>query len=67
MSADTIARLTDSEPPIASEPRALRRICSWCVDWDPTSPRNHGATHVICPSCAARIAADLQARASSVV
>jgi hypothetical protein len=26
-------------------------ICAWCPDFDPTDPRNQGATHGICPTC----------------
>jgi len=55
--ADELARLTDSEPPVREERRALRRICAWCPDFDPTDPINSGATHTICPDCAQRVRA----------
>ena len=48
--ASLVARLTDAAP-------ALRVICAWCVDFDPTAPDNKGASHGICPDCAAKLAA----------
>lgn len=54
-----IARLTDSTPPDVPVVPTLRKICSWCVDFDPTVPSNKGATHVCCPACFQRLAAEL--------
>jgi hypothetical protein len=53
--ADTLARLTDSAPPIAAAVEGLRKICAWCPDFDPTAPGNTHATHTICPACFARV------------
>lgn len=41
------ARLAQPEP-------ELPVICAWCPDFDPADKRNAGATHGICPSCAAK-------------
>lgn len=41
-----VAGLLDAEP--------LRVICAWCPDFDPLSPSNKGASHGMCPACAAK-------------
>jgi hypothetical protein len=52
-----IARLTDSQPIAEVAVGALRRICAYCVDFNPTLPSNKGATHIICQSCQRRLLA----------
>jgi hypothetical protein len=37
-------------------------ICAWCPGFDHTDPANRGRSHGICPTCAAKLAADLLAR-----
>jgi hypothetical protein len=37
-------------------------ICCYCPDFDRTSPANAAATHGICPSCVAKMDAELSAR-----
>jgi len=59
--ASVVARLTDSKPPSLPIP-ALRVICAWCPGFTPTSA-DKGASHGICPACAAKIAAELDAKA----
>jgi hypothetical protein len=47
-----------------ASPSSLPHICAWCPDFDPKDLKNAGASHGICPSCAARWkaeAAQLQA------
>lgn len=39
-----------------SVPAPLVVICAWCPDFDRTAPANAGATHGICPRCAAQFA-----------
>lgn len=45
------ARLTDSAP--------LPQICAWHPGFNPLAPENKGASHGICPDCAARLQAEL--------
>jgi hypothetical protein len=45
--AATLARLTDSTPPLAE----VLTICAWCPDFEPLHPRNKGASHGLCTSC----------------
>jgi hypothetical protein len=33
-----------------------RVVCAWCPDFNPADPANAGASHGICPDCAARVA-----------
>jgi hypothetical protein len=49
-----LARLTDTQP-------VLRTICAWCPTFDKTDPANKGASHTICPSCAAKLQAEMDA------
>jgi hypothetical protein len=49
---EELARLTDARPPA---------ICCWCPTFDPTALANRGASHTICPTCAARVHAELDA------
>lgn len=51
------ARLTDSQPP----PPPLAVICAWCPAFDPTT-QAPGLSHGICPTCTARLEAELDAR-----
>jgi len=49
------------------EPKDSKRmtpkfICAWCPDFDPTHPDNRGASHVMCPTCAAKMNAELDRR-----
>jgi len=37
----------------AVKPRTLVRICAWCPDFDPSDPKNAGATHGMCDACQA--------------
>jgi hypothetical protein len=37
-------------------------ICCYCPDFDRTAPFNASATHGICPTCLAKMDADLSAR-----
>lgn len=60
MTAALLARLTDSEPQSIAAPIAMRRICSWCVEFDPTDPANAGATHTMCPPCQQRMHTSMQ-------
>jgi hypothetical protein len=56
MTPAVLARLTDSRPPTeVAAPPPLRRVCAWCVDFDPRAPGNKGATHTICPDCQSRL------------
>ena len=48
-----VARLTDAQP--------VRPICAWCPTFDPTALENKGASHGMCPSCAARLQAEMDA------
>jgi hypothetical protein len=34
-------------------------LCAWCPVFDPRDPANHGASHGICPACAAKLRASL--------
>jgi hypothetical protein len=53
MTPEVLARLMDGRPPA---------ICCWCPTFDPKAPENRGASHTICPTCAARLHAELDAR-----
>ena len=44
--------------PWTSNAAPLVRICAWCPDFDRTAPVNAGATHGICPRCAAKVEAE---------
>lgn len=57
-----IARLTDSFPPELPPVPVLRKICAWCVDFDPTKPENKGATHILCSRCAIKFASSTHRR-----
>lgn len=37
-----------------------RRICAWCPDFNRADPKNAGADHGMCPSCAAKLRAELR-------
>lgn len=39
----------------------LVTICCYCPDWNPKDPKNRGASHICCPSCLAKLLADLDA------
>lgn len=51
---DVLARVTDTEPP-------LRVICCFCPGWTRADPANRGASHGICPTCSARLHAEMDA------
>jgi hypothetical protein len=36
-------------------------ICAWCPSFDKTSPANKGASHGICPTCEAKLQAEMDA------
>jgi hypothetical protein len=48
------ARLTDAAPP-------LRVICAWCSDFNGQNLTNRGASHGMCPACAALFDAAIDA------
>jgi len=39
-------------------------VCAWCPDFDPTA-QAPGRSHGLCPTCAAKLAAALDARAAA--
>lgn len=41
--------------------QGARRICAWCSDFNRSDPKNAGASHGMCPSCADRMASELEA------
>lgn len=38
--------------------RGQRLICAWCPDFDKKDPKNAGASHGLCPNCAAKVRSD---------
>jgi hypothetical protein len=36
----------------------VRRICAWCPGFDAADPKNAGASHGLCPSCAEQLKAE---------
>jgi len=36
-------------------------ICAWCPDFDPTAHANRGVSHGMCPSCSAKLHAEMDA------
>ena len=46
----------------APVPAPLVVVCAWCPDFDKTDPKNAGASHGICPTCAAKLLAQLDAQ-----
>jgi hypothetical protein len=41
-------------------------ICAWCPDFDKTAESNRGASHGLCPTCEARLHADLDAHTPAI-
>jgi hypothetical protein len=39
--------------------KPIPTICAWCPDFDPKDEKNAGASHGLCPTCAARVNAEL--------
>jgi hypothetical protein len=55
-----LARLTDSTPTPVEPVERLRKICAWCIDFDPRHPANRNATHVMCPACVHKVNAAMK-------
>lgn len=39
-------------------------VCAWCPGFDPTAASNRGVSHGMCPTCAARAHAQIDAEVS---
>ncbi len=46
--------LEEASASSAPQPEELVSICAWCPGFDPKDEKNAGASHGMCPRCAAQ-------------